>query len=178
LTAPRPDRAQGLNWLKAQLNEINGLKISDADIETIYDEQGGAPFSVRDTLIARHNNDDKDELSISIQASRYLLQSMAQGARINWLDAAEKTHKAQYSYLLASMQRWVSDLQSVTQGGHPRYYPKHLVTLQGLSKIANLHRMLQFWKSLVQARRHENHPLANRIQIEALLSQYQQIFGA
>jgi len=178
LTAPRPDRAQGLNWLKAQLNEINGLKISDADIETIYDEQGGAPFSVRDTLIARHNNDDKDELSISIQASRYLLQSMAQGARINWLDAAEKTHKAQYSYLLASMQRWVSDLQSVTQGGHPRYYPKHLVTLQGLSKIANLQRMLQFWKSLVQARRHENHPLANRIQIEALLSQYQQIFGA
>ena len=178
LTAPRPDRAQGLNWLKAQLNEINGLKISDADIETIYDEQGGAPFSVRDSLIARHNNDDKDELSISIQASRYLLQSMAQGARINWLDAAEKTHKAQYSYLLASMQRWVSDLQSVTQGGHPRYYPKHLVTLQGLSKIANLQRMLQFWKSLVQARRHENHPLANRIQIEALLSQYQQIFGA
>jgi len=178
LTAPRPDRAQGLNWLKAQLNEINGLKISDADIETIYDEQGGAPFSVRDTLIARHNNDDKDELSISIQASRYLLQSMAQGARINWLDAAEKTHKAQYSYLLASMQRWVSDLQAVTQGGHPRYYPKHLVTLQGLSKVANLQRMLQFWKSLVQARRHENHPLANRIQIEALLSQYQQIFGA
>ena len=178
LTAPRPDRVEGLNWLKAQLNQISGLKISDVDVETIYDEQGGAPFSVRDSLIARHNKDDKDELSISIQASRYLLQSMAQGVRINWLDAAEKTHKAQYSYLLASMQRWVSDLQSVTQGGSPRFYPKHLATLQGLSKMVNIQKLIQFWKALVKARRHENHPLANRIQLEALLSQYQQIFGA
>lgn len=177
LSAPRPDRAQGLAWLKARLGNISDLKISDADVETIYDEQGGAPFSVHASLIARHNKDDKDELSISIQASRYLLQSMAQGVRINWLDTAEKTHKAQYAYLLASMQRWVSDLQSVTQGGNPRYYPKHLATLKGLSKMVNIQKMLQFWKSLVQARRHENHPLANRIQLEALLSQYQQIFG-
>ena len=178
MTAPRPDRAQGLAWLKTQLNSISGLKISDMDIETVYDEQGGAPYSVLDSLVARHNKDEKNELTISIQASRYLLQSMAQGVRINWLDTAEKTHKAQYSFLLASMQRWVSDLQSVTQGGSPRYYPKHLATLQGLSRVANTQRMLQFWKSLLQARRYENHPLANRIQLEALLSQYQQIFGA
>jgi DNA polymerase III subunit delta' len=178
LTAPRPDRMQGLAWLKGQLSNISGLKVSDADVETIYDEQGGAPFSVLDSLIARHNKDDKDELTISIQASRYLLQSMAQGVRINWLDTAEKTHKAQYSFLLASMQRWVSDLQSVAQGGDPRYYPKHLATLQGLAKMVNVQKLLEFWKSLVQARRHENHPLANRIQLEALLSQYQQIFGA
>ena len=178
LTAPRPDREQGLSWLKAQLNQVSGLKASDADIETVYDEQGGAPFSVLDSLVARHNKDDKDELTISIQASRYLLQSMAQGVRINWLETAEKTHKAQYSFLLASMQRWISDLQSVTQGGNPRYYPKHSSTLQGLSKMVNVQKLLQFWKSLIQARRHENHPLANRIQLEALLSQYQQIFGA
>ena len=178
LTAPRPDRAQGLTWLKGQLSNISGLKMSEVDVETVYDEQGGAPFSVLDSLIARHNKDDKDELTISIQASRYLLQSMAQGGRINWLDTAEKTHKAQYAFLLASMQRWISDLQSVVQGGEPRYYPKHVTTLQGLSRMANVQKLLQFWKSLVQARRHENHPLANRIQLEALLSQYQQIFGS
>ena len=178
LNAPRPDREQGLAWLKTQLNNIDSLKVNDADIETIYDEQGGAPFSVLSSLIARHNKDEKDELTISIQASRYLLQSMAQGAGMNWLDTAEKTYKAQYGFLLASMQRWVSDLQSVAQGGAPRYYPKHVSTLQGLSKGANVQRMLQLWKSLVQARRHENHPLANRIQLEALLSQYQQIFSS
>jgi len=29
---------------------------------------------------------------------------------------------------------------------------------------------------LTITRRHENHPLANRVQLEAVLSQYQQIF--
>jgi len=176
LTAPRPDREQGLAWLRTQLQKINGLKVSDADIETIYDEQGGAPYSVLDSLIARNNQDEKDELSIAIQASRYLLQSMTQGARINWLDAAEKTHKSQYSYLLAAMQRWTSDLQTVAQGGQPRYYPKHLSTLKGLSQTVRIPKLHHFWKLLVQARRHENHPLANRVQLEALLSQYQQVF--
>ena len=176
LTAPRPHREQGLAWLRTQLQKMNGLKVSDADIETIYDEQGGAPYSVLDSLIARNNQDEKDELTIAIQASRYLLQSMSQGVRINWLDSAEKTHKARYSDLLAAMQRWTSDLQAVTQGGNPRYYPKHLSTLKSLSQTAKVPKLHHFWKSLVQARRHENHPLANRVQLEALLSQYQQVF--
>ena len=176
LTAPRPDRIQGLSWLHNQLAGLTELKVSDADIATIYDEQGGAPYSVLNSLIARNNKDEKDELTIGIQASRYLLQSMSQGGRINWLDAAEKTHKAQYAFLLAAMQRWTSDLQSVLQGGNPRYYPKHLATLKGLSQSARTTKLHHFWKSLVQARRHENHPLASRVQLEALLSQYQQVF--
>jgi len=176
LTAPRPDREQGLSWLRAQLLKIDGLKVSDSDVETIYDEQGGAPYSVLDSLIARNSKDEKDELTIAIQASRYLLQSMSQGVRINWLDSAEKTHKAQYSYLLAAMQRWTFDLQAVAQGGGPRYYPKHLSTLKALSQTVKISKLHHFWRSLVQARRHENHPLASRVQIEALLSQYQQVF--
>ena len=176
LAAPRPDREQGLTWLRSELLQIKGLKINDADVETVYDEQGGAPYSVLESLIARNNQDEKDVLTISIQASRYLLQSMTQGVRINWLDTAEKTHKAQYGYLLTAMQRWTSDLQAVVQGGNPRYYPKHLSTLKGLSQTAKTTKLHQFWKSLVQARRHENHPLANRIQLEVLLSQYQQVF--
>ena len=176
LTAPRPDRAQGLAWLKGQLHHIPGFKLNEADIETIYDEQGGAPYSVLDSLLARHNKDEKDDLTMAIAASRLLLQSMAQGSRIAWLEIAEKIHKAQYSFLLATMQRWVSDLQLVTQGGNPRYYPKHLTTLKTLSQSAKVPKLLHFWQSLVQARRSENHPLASRIQLEALLSQYQQVF--
>ena len=152
--------------------------MNDSDIDSIYDEQGGAPYAVLESLLARHHQDDKDELSISIQATRYLLQAMSQGGRINWLDTAEKTHKAQYAYLLAAMQRWVSDLQSVAQGASPRYYPRHLSTIQGLAQSTKIPKLHLFWKSLLQARRHENHPLANRVQLEALLSQYQQIFEA
>jgi DNA polymerase-3 subunit delta' len=176
LAAPRPDRFSGLNWLRDQLSAVAGLKMSDADIESIYDEQGGAPYAVLESLIARHHKDEKDELTIAIQASRYLLQSMSQGPRINWLDAADKTQKARYSILLATMQRWVSDLQSCVQMGAPRYYPRHEVAIKLLAQQARLPKLLRFWKSLIQARRHENHPLATRIQLEALLSQYQQVF--
>ncbi len=176
LAAPRPDRTTGLHWLLNQLNHLPGLQITDADVEAIYDEQGGAPYAVLDSLIARHNKDEKDELTISIQASRYLLQAMSQGVRINWLDAADKTQKARYSILLATMQRWVSDLQSCAQMGNSRYYPKHEPAIKALAQQARLPKLLRFWKSLIQARRHENHPLATRIQLEALLSQYQQVF--
>lgn len=176
ICAPRPDRVIGLDWLRTQLSSVSNLKMSDAEVESIYDEQGGAPYAVRDSLIARHNQDEKDELTISIQASRYLLQAMSQGVRINWLDAADKTQKARYSVLLATMQRWVSDLQSCAQMGSTRYYPKHEAAVKILAQQARLPKLLRFWKSLVQARRHENHPLATRIQLEALLSQYQQIF--
>lgn len=178
LTAPRPERAAGLVWLKSQLSSMPEMKVSDSDVETIYDEQGGAPYAVLDSLIARHRKDEKDELTISIAASKVLLQSLAQGARINWLETSEKIHKAQYSFLLATMQRWVSDLQIVIEGGIPRYYPKHIDTLKGLSQTAQTIKLVQFWKSLVQSRRSENHPLAARIQLEALLSQYQQVFLA
>ena len=176
LSAPRPDRISGLHWLRNQLASVPSMKISDADIESIYDEQGGAPYAVLDSLTARHNRDEKDELTIAIQASRYLLQSMSQGARINWLDAADKIQKARYSILLATMQRWVSDLQSCAQMGSPRYYPKHEAAIKALAQQVRLPKLLRFWKSLIQARRHENHPLATRIQLEALLSQYQQVF--
>jgi DNA polymerase III subunit delta' len=178
LSAPRPDRSEGLSWLREQLNHIQGIQAKDADIESIYDEQGGAPYAVLESLIARHNQDEKDELSISIQASRLLLQAMSQGVRIQWLDTAEKIHKAQFAHLLAAMQRWTSDLLAASERASPRYYPKHQATLESLSKIANTSRLHQFWKSLVQARRHENHPLAYRVQLEALLSQYQQVFEA
>ena len=176
LSAPRPDRTTGLQWLRNQLNVLPDLKVTDSDMESIYDEQGGAPYAVFDSLVARHNQDDKDELTIAIQASRYLLQAMSQGARINWLDTAEKIQKARYSILLATMQRWVSDLQSAAQKGTPRYYPKHEASIQSLAQQARLPKLIRFWKSLIQARRHENHPLAARIQLEALLSQYQQVF--
>lgn len=175
-SAPRPDRSEGLLWLKHQLSSVSGLKLNDGDVESIYDEQGGAPYAVLDSLLARHHQDEKDELTIAIQASRYLLQAMSQGPQINWLDAAEKTQKARYSVLLATMQRWTSDLQSCKQMGEPRFYPKHIAKITALAQQARLAKLLLFWKALTVARRHENHPLATRVQLEALLSQYQQIF--
>ncbi len=176
ITAPRPDRSTGLSWLEQQLGLVPGLKMGSDEVQSIYDEQGGAPHAVLASLLARHHQDEKDELTIAIQASRNLLQALSQGGRIHWLDTAEKIQKARYAVLLATMQRWIADVQSCAQNGHPRYYPKHEANIHKLAQQARLPKLLRFWKSLLVARRHENHPLATRIQLEALLSQYQQIF--
>ena len=176
LTVARPERSLGLSWLKDQINNIAALKLTHEEIESIYDEQGGAPYAVLDSILARHNKDEKDDLLIGIQASRFLLQAMSQGSRMNWLDTAEKCHKAPYAVLLAAMQRWVADLQSVSQGGVPRFYPRHEGHFLALTNQLHLAKLLRFWKNLVHARRHENHPLATRVQLESLLSQYQQAF--
>jgi len=176
IAAPRPDREAGLSWLRDRLPKATGGKLNEDELQTVYDEQGGAPFSVFNSLLARHHQDDKDELSIAIQASRILLQGLSQGSRINSLELAEKIHKAQMSPLLTSAQRWVADLMAVSEGGNARYFPKHQSSLLSLSKQARSAKLLRFWKLLTITRRHENHPLANRVQLEAVLSQYQQIF--
>jgi DNA polymerase-3 subunit delta' len=93
------------------------------------------------------------------------------------LDVAEKTHKASFAVLLASMQRWLADLQGSAQANAVRFYPKHAESIEALAKQVRIDKLLRLWKGVTQARRHENHPLATRIQLESLLMQYQQIFG-
>jgi DNA polymerase-3 subunit delta' len=75
------------------------------------------------------------------------------------------------------MQRWLADLQGSTQANAVRFYPKHAGTIGVLAKQVRIEKLLRLWKGVTQARRHENHPLATRIQLESLLMQYQQIFG-
>jgi len=174
---PPPDRASGLAWLRHEIASRPELKVSNDELETIFYEQGGAPYATLDFLSSKQGQNDKDELFVSIQASRYLLQGLAQGVRIDWLDVAEKTHKASFAVLLASMQRWLADLQGSAQADAVRFYPKHAGSITTLSKQARLEKLLRLWKLVTQARRHENHPLATRIQLESLLMQYQQIFA-
>ena len=177
IALPPPDRAIGLAWLRQEIAARPELKVLNDELETIFYEQGGAPYATLDFLTSKQGQNDKDELFVSIQASRYLLQGLAQGARIDWLDVAERTHKASFAVLLASMQRWLADLQGSAQANAVRFYPKHAGKIAVLAKQAHIEKLLRLWKGVTQARRHENHPLATRIQLESLLMQYQQIFG-
>ncbi len=177
IALPPPDRSSGLEWLRKEIAAHPELTVSDDELETIFYEQGGAPFATLDFLSAKQGQNEKDELFVSIQASRYLLKGLSQGVRIDWLDVAEKTHKASFAVLLASMQRWLADLQGSAQANVVRFYPKHAESIEALAKQVRIEKLLRLWKGVTQARRHENHPLATRIQLESLLMQYQQIFG-
>lgn len=177
LQAPKPERAIGLSWLQNKIATEKLNAISAVEAEALYDENGGAPFTVYETLLARSSQDEKDELMLGALATKSLLQGLANGIDIDWLGIAEKIHKAPVPILLTTLQRWCADLQGLTQANAVRYYPKHTDALSVLAKQVRLVKLLRWWKLLLQARRHENHPLATRIQMEALLLQYQNIFS-
>ena len=177
LQAPKPERVIGLSWLQNKLATEKLNAISAVEVEALYDENGGAPFTVYETLLARSSQDEKDELMLGAVATKSLLQGLANGIDIDWLGIAEKIHKAPVPILLTTLQRWCADLQGLTQANAVRYYPMHTDALSVLAKQVRLVKLLRWWKLLLQARRHENHPLATRIQMEALLLQYQNIFS-
>ncbi len=177
LQAPKPERVIGLSWLQNKLATEKLNAISAVEVEALYDENGGAPFTVYETLLARSSQDEKDELMLGALATKSLLQGLANGIHIDWLGIAEKIHKAPVPILLTTLQRWCADLQGLTQANAVRYYPMHTDALSVLAKQVRLVKLLRWWKLLLQARRHENHPLATRIQMEALLLQYQNIFS-
>ena len=177
LQAPKPKRAIGLSWLQNKIANEKLKAISALEVEALYDEFGGAPFAVYESLLARNNQDEKDELIVGALATKNLLQGLAKGINIDWLNIAEKIHKAPAPILLTALQRWCADLQGLTQANGIRYYPKQTDVLKVLAKQVRLVKLMRFWKLLLQARRHEHHPLATRIQMEALLLQYQNIFS-
>ena len=177
LQAPKPERAIGLSWLQNKIATEKLNAISAVEVEALYDENGGAPFTVYETWLARSSQDEKDELMLGALATKSLLQGLANGIDIDWLGIAEKIHKAPVPILLTTLQRWCADLQGLTQANAVRYYPKHTDALSVLAKQVRLVKLIRWWKLLLQARRHENHPLATRIQMEALLLQYQNIFS-
>ena len=177
LQAPKPKRAIGLSWLQNKIASEKLNVISALEVEALYDELGGAPFAVYESLLARNNQDEKDELMLGALATKNLLQGLAKGSNIDWLNIAEKIHKAPAPILLTALQRWCADLQGLTQANTIRYYPKQTDVLKALANQVRLVKLMRFWKLLLQARRHENHPLATRIQMEALLLQYQNIFS-
>ncbi|NDF59192.1 MAG: DNA polymerase III subunit delta', partial [Burkholderiaceae bacterium] len=90
---------------------------------------------------------------------------------------AEKVQKAPYSALLVCMQRWLFDLQLSYQLGEVRYYRRHAQRISQLASQLQLTKAQRLWSTLTLARRHENHPLSTRVQMESMLLQYQQLFG-
>ena len=177
IALPKPTRDHALEWLKLSLADLKDLKISAEEIEATLDEQAGSPLSAKELILARHEGDDKDGLGLIASASRTMLEALSKGRAIPWLECAEKVQKAPYGALLTCLQRWLFDLQTAHQLGELRYYRRHAKQIQSLAGQLHLARAQRLWSTVVAARKHENHPLSTRVQMESMLLQYQQIFG-
>jgi DNA polymerase-3 subunit delta' len=176
IALPKPSRERALQWLHHGLLGKGDQPIPAEEMEACLDEQGGAPISARELILARHLGDDKEGLGLVAASTRILLEAMSKGRAIAWLECAEKVQKAPYASLLLCVQRWLLDLQMAHQVGELRYYRRYQKQILRLAPQIHLGRAQKLWKVLLLARRHENHPLSTRVQMESLLLQYQQLF--
>jgi len=177
IALPKPSRELALNWLESELKILLSDAVRPEELEATIDEHAGAPLSARDQIVARHLGDDKDGVGLAINSTRILVEALSNGPKIGYLECAEKVQKAPYSALLVCMQRWLFDLQLSYQLGEVRYYRRHAQRISQLASQLQLTKAQRLWSTLTLARRHENHPLSTRVQMESMLLQYQQLFG-
>jgi DNA polymerase III subunit delta' len=170
LAMGRPTAEVSMAWLTTEVAAA-GVKANQAEIEKVLSEAGGAVMDARDRLLGLSGAGESAQ-----EIAEPLLKALGEGHQINWLQTAEAIHKAPMSELLVTLERWTADLMSQQNAGQIRYYPSRRASLEACSKNARSNKLSDYWKVLLNARRHELHALANRVQIEALLIRYQEIF--
>ena len=169
IALPRPQKEQALIWLTNQLQQA-GVKKAQVDIDRVLCQSGG---SVMDALNELLGVNDEEDVS---QATDALLKGLSQAGNLNWLVTAEQVYKAPLPNILITLERWIFDLLSQQQSGQIRYYPSRQIDIEKCASLARPNKVVSFWRTLIDARRHELHALANRVQIEALLIRYQELY--
>ena len=170
LTLNRPSKQMALDWLALELVH-EGVRSDSSHLEEVLGESGGAVLDARARLLKL---DDAVELHQQITFD--LLKGLEQGSRIDWLATSELVYKAPMSVLLIGLERWIADILGQQQAGYIRYYPTRSSSIIKCAEQVNSNKLSEFWRLLLDARRHELHALANRVQIEALLIRYQDLF--
>ena len=166
----KPTKQVAVDWLTNELHNF-GIKSTEHEVEEVLGESGGAVLDARNRLLALD-----DGVELHQQLSSELLKGLEKGAQIDWLATSEAIHKAPMPVLLITLERWIADVLSQQQAGVIRYYPTRSNSIVKCAEKANSNKLSEFWRFLLDARRHELHALANRVQIEALLIKYQELF--
>jgi DNA polymerase-3 subunit delta' len=165
LVAPMPDDAMATEWLLGQgvgepadvLAQARGaplgaLRLANADYQserTVWLDALAVPPTL-----------DPIELASRIDRAPRDLRKALLGAAIDWLTA------------------WCADLAAVRGGGAPlRTRGDHAAALASLAKTVAPLPLFRYHRSLLQERAQIAHPLQPRLVAEALLFEYQKLFG-
>lgn len=153
---PSPTRSVAETWLAAQ-----GVK--HAPQRLAY--AGGAP------LPAMQEEAGADKRLAELHAM------LNRGAQMDPFAVAALCVRDGVAEVVNVLQKWVYDLLSVHLAGQLRYHVLQAESLQGLAKGVDLNKLLDFQRTLDEARRHAQHPLNADLQLESLLIQYTQVFS-
>jgi DNA polymerase-3 subunit delta' len=126
---------------------------------------GGAPLQVLERI--------EDEASLSRETAEHLLSALAQGARLDVVDVGGRLPRAPaVGEMIDLFQRWAWDLLTLRLGGAVRYHRKQREILARLAAGVTPGRLLAWIDTLQEARETADHPLNQRMVIEALLVDY------
>jgi DNA polymerase-3 subunit delta' len=155
IAMPVPDRPVAEAWLVEQ-------GISQASQRLAY--AGGSP------LLVLQQDADGDRRLQDLQAMLML------GAQMDPFVTAGVCAREGMEWMVNALQKWVHDLVCTKLTRQFRYHLAWAEPLQGLAKRVDLPSLLDFQRTLDEARRHALHPLNTELQLESLLIQYTQIF--
>lgn len=157
LTVNTPDQATGISWLKEQ-----GLP----NPEQALARSGFAPLQA---LRNEEEGDNAEDMSV-------LLTAIQRPAQFDALDLAEKLQRSAPGQVVNCLQQWCYDLANAKLTGRVRYFPGQKELLTRLSSNISAMRLLHYQKELLAAKRAAFHPLNPKLQFEAILLSYRQIF--
>lgn len=154
---PVPTRAQAAAWLQAQAAEQAEERLAYA---------GGSPLRALELEASQ------------LRALHEIHQRLAQADRMDAFSVAARLAAEGMAAALELVQKWVYDmLQVLLADQAPRYHPAWHQALQALVKQVDLVRLLDFQRTLTDARRLAQHPLNAELQLETLMIQYTQMFS-
>jgi DNA polymerase-3 subunit delta' len=155
LSVKTPSLEVGTAWLKAQ-----GV----ANPENALAQSGFAPLQALES-------EGEDEINS-------LLSDIQRPTQFNALALAERLQRTAPIQVIHCLQQWCYDLASAKLTGKIRYFPHKSEELMKLSSAVSSMRLLHYQNELQAARRSAFHPLNAKLQFEAILLSYRQIFSS
>ncbi len=128
-------------------------------------QAGGAPLAALEF----------DNASMRQEIDAFAAQ-LTHGARIDAFGAAAAWARNDFGMAVAALQRWSYDLLAARLVGQVRYFPQLLSSLQAMGNGVDLRLLLEFQRTLMDARAQAAHALNTELQLEALLVRYAQLF--
>ena len=157
LAFPLPTQMESLEWLKEHLVD---------EAERWLAEQGGAPLLAKEAA----------EQKLNVVEHTLFLQQLCSLSDKSLLKTAEQLQKVPVRQIILWFQRWLYDLLSQSLTGCIRYYPAQSEIIRKLSGKASLGKLLEVIKQTTERKRRADHPLVQRLVMEDMLFEYNQIF--
>ena len=150
-----PPKHDAIEWLRSQ-------QVSNP--QTLLTYAGGAPLAAL-------------RIEGQLAVNQQLIQQLSKGRKLDPFSTAPLFLASGMERAVDVIQKWIFDLLHFRLTNTVHYHAQQLQALQVLAKSVNLGGLLQFERSLLEAKKSANHPLSNEMQLEQLLLQYVHVFN-